>query len=487
MSVRPPPPLADHPDEILTHPGEEESDPFPLEPLEVSTVTATRTLVVETRTTLKIRRCKVEVIAGVGVGQNMVTEKERIRVGSHASNDFVLEDRTASRQHFEIQYTDRGYLLVDLHSTNGTYLDGSRVERAYLKKGSQIGAGQSLIRFAPIEDEIKLDPDGEGSLGEMVGVSSKMRQIFGLLKRVAPMDVSVIITGETGTGKELAARAIHDNSPRKDGPFVVLDCGAIPENLIESELFGHEKGAFTGADKAREGAFERAHGGTIFLDELGELRLDLQPKLLRVLEQREVRRVGGNEVLDVDVRVIAATNRDLQKEVQQGRFREDLFFRLSVINVHLPALRQRKEDIPLIMEKVLAEPETVQRHGRKRVNPAAMSALTNYGWPGNVRELMNVISHVLTFAEGDNIDVTHLPPRLVGSSKDGPLSFNEHLSFKDAKEQLLESFEREYLTTVLRRCAGNITRAAKESGLHRKSIERLCKKYSLDAREMKVR
>jgi DNA-binding NtrC family response regulator len=469
MSARPPPPVVDHPDEILTHPGVEESEGFPASPtMEISVPTGTRTLVVETRTTLKIRRCKLEVIAGAGVGQVLTTEKERLRVGSHASNDFVLQDRTASRQHFEIQYTDRGYLVVDLASTNGTYLDGSRVERAYLKKGSQLGAGQSLLRFQPIEDEIRLDPDGDGSMGEMVGGSGKMRQIFGLLKRVAPMDVSVIITGETGTGKELAAQAIHDNSPRKDGPFVVLDCGAIPENLIESELFGHEKGSFTGADKAREGAFERA-------------------QLLRVLEQREVRRVGGNDVIDVDVRVIAATNRDLQKEVQQGRFREDLFFRLSVINVHLPALRQRKEDIPLILEKMLAEPETVARHGHKRLSAASLNTLLNYAWPGNVRELMNVISHILTFAEGDIIEPSMLPPRILGQGKDAPLSFNEHLSFKDAKEQLLESFEREYLVTVLKRCAGNITRAAKESGLHRKSIERLCKKYELDARDMRPR
>ena len=488
MPVPPPPfPTDSHPDEILTHPGEEDDEVFPLESLENTSVTATRTLVVETRTTLKIRRCRLEIIAGAGLGQDLVTEKERIRVGSHASNDFVLQDRTTSRQHFEIQYTERGYLLVDLQSTNGTYLDGARVERAYLKKGSQVGAGQSLIRFAPIEDEIKLDPAGEEPLGEMVGASAKMRQIFGLLRRVAPMDVSVIITGETGTGKELAARAIHENSPRKRGPFVVLDCGAIPENLIESELFGHEKGSFTGADRAREGAFERAQGGTIFLDELGELRLDLQPKLLRVLEQREVRRVGGNDVIDIDVRVIAATHRDLQKEVQQGRFREDLFFRLAVINLHLPPLRQRSEDLGLIIEKVLTSPETVKRHGHKRLAPQTLAALTRYAWPGNVRELMNVISHLLTFAESDTIDVGALPARLVTEVRDGPLAFDERLSFKDAKDQLLEAFEREYLTTVLKRCGGNITRAARESGLHRKSIERLCKKYELDARELKGR
>jgi DNA-binding NtrC family response regulator len=299
------------------------------------------------------------------------------------------------------------------------------------------------------------------------------------------MDVSVVVQGETGTGKELVARAIHTLSGRKRGPFVVLDCGAIPPNLIESELFGHEKGAFTGAVASRPGAFERANGGTIFLDELGELRLDLQPKLLRVLENREVRRVGGNDVIEVDVRVIAATNRDLVKEIQAGNFREDLYFRLSVINIQLPPLRQRREDVPLIIRKALADPDIVARHGKKRVLPAAMAILQNYAWPGNIRELVNVVSHVLTFSDGEEIDVTHLPARIQGQQKEQPLPFNEHLSFKDAKEQLLENFEREYITQVLKRCDGNISRAARESGLHRKSVERLVKKYSLDARAIK--
>jgi DNA-binding NtrC family response regulator len=312
-----------------------------------------------------------------------------------------------------------------------------------------------------------------------------MRQIFGLIKKIAPMDVSVIIQGETGTGKELVARAIHELSGRKRGPMVVLDCGAIPPNLIESELFGHEKGAFTGAIASRPGAFERANAGTIFLDELGELRTDLQPKLLRVLENREVRRVGGNEVQEIDVRVIAATNRDLVKEIQTGGFREDLYFRLSVINIQLPPLRQRREDIPHIIRRVLSEPETVSRHGKKTVTAPAMSVLMQYAWPGNIRELMNVISHVLTFSDGEFIDLQHLPARVQGQQTEQPLPFNEHLSFKDAKEQLLESFEREYITQVLKRCDGNISRAARESGLHRKSIERLVKKYSLDAKSMK--
>ncbi len=469
-------------DEIMTSPGEQAY----IDPAEDSFITATHTLVVENRTTLKLRKCRLTVSAGPDTGREVVSDKERIRIGAHSSNDLILaEDRTASRHHFEIQYTERGYLLVDLNSTNGTFLDGRRVERAYLNSGSQIRAGSSTITFAPIDEEVTVEPDRDGQLGGMVGQSVKMRQIFGLIKKIAPMDVSVIIQGETGTGKELVAKAIHDNSTRKKGPFVVLDCGAIPPNLIESELFGHEKGAFTGAVASRPGAFERADGGTIFLDELGELRIDLQPKLLRVLENREVRRVGGNDVIGVNVRVIAATNRDLVKEIQANNFREDLYFRLSVINIQLPPLRQRREDIPLILRAGMSDPETIQKHGPKRFSAAALRVLAGYNWPGNVRELMNVMSHVLTFSDGEEIDVHHLPPRVQGQQKDSPLPFNEHLSFKDAKEQLLENFEREYIGQVLRRCDGNISRAARESGLHRKSIERLVKKYQLDTRAMK--
>jgi DNA-binding NtrC family response regulator len=476
------PPKDHQQDEILTSPGEAAA----LDPFEEPYITTTHTLVVENRTTLKVRKCRLSITGGPELGKEIITDKERLRVGAHSSNDLVLaEDRAASRHHFEIQYTERGYLVIDLNSTNGTFLDGRRVERAYLSSGSQVRAGQSVVTFAPIDEEVTVEPDRDGELEGMVGQSVKMRQIFGLLRKISPMDVSVVVQGETGTGKELVARAIHTLSGRKRGPFVVLDCGAIPPNLIESELFGHEKGAFTGAVASRPGAFERANGGTIFLDELGELRLDLQPKLLRVLENREVRRVGGNDVIEVDVRVIAATNRDLVKEIQAGNFREDLYFRLSVINIQLPPLRQRREDVPLIIRKALADPDIVARHGKKRVLPAAMAILQNYAWPGNIRELVNVVSHVLTFSDGEEIDVTHLPARIQGQQKEQPLPFNEHLSFKDAKEQLLENFEREYITQVLKRCDGNISRAARESGLHRKSVERLVKKYSLDARAIK--
>jgi DNA-binding NtrC family response regulator len=476
-----------HPDDILTNPGENGLDSI-VAPPGAGAGSGTEVLVLETRTTLKLRKCRIQVTAGPDDGKSLVSDKERLRCGAHPTNDLVLsEDRTASRHHFEIINTERGWLLVDLNSTNGTFLDGRRIERAYLSSGSQIRAGSSTLTFAPLDEEVTLEPDRDGELCGLVGQSVKMRQIFALIKKIAPMDVSVIIGGETGTGKELVARAIHELSGRKKGPLVVLDCGAIPPNLIESELFGHEKGSFTGAMTSRPGAFERAHGGTIFLDELGELRFDLQPKLLRVLENREVRRVGGNDTLEVDCRVIAATNRDLPKEIAAGNFREDLFFRLSVINLHLPPLRERREDIPLILKRALADPELVARHGRKRISPEALALLMAYAWPGNVRELMNVLSHVLAFSEGEEVLPEHLPPRVRGQVREGPLPFNEHLTFKDAKEQLLENFEREYVTSVLTRCEGNLSRAARESGLHRKSIERLVKKYQLDAKGMKPR
>jgi len=449
------------------------------------------TVVVDLRGRLKTRQCRLVVQTGPGAGRELISEKPRIRIGNArvlpgrdgSGNDLSLDDRKVSRHHAEITLTDNGYLLTDLGSTNGTWLDGKRVEKAYLSPGMSLLVGDSSILFSPLEDEIVVEADREGAFAGMVGTSLRMRQIFGLLKKVAPMDVGVLITGETGTGKELVARALHSESGRK-GEFVVLDCGSIPENLIESELFGHEKGAFTGATSSREGAFERAQGGTIFLDEIGELRLDMQPRLLRVLENREVRRVGGNDVIDVDCRVVAATNRDLAREVQEGTFREDLFFRLSVINAQLPALRQRTEDIVRIFENALQDPDIIRGHGEKKLTPAAGNVLTNYRWPGNVRELMNVVSHVLTFSDGPEIDVHHLPPRLTGTEPKGPLPFNEHLGFHEAKEQLLESFEREYLSALLKRCEGNVSRAARESGLHRKSIERLLKKYDLAAREL---
>jgi DNA-binding NtrC family response regulator len=330
-------------------------------------------------------------------------------------------------------------------------------------------------------------PAMEGELLGMVGHSFEMRRIFRLIEKVAPLDASVVISGETGTGKELVARAIHQLSPRLNAPFVVLDCGAIVPNLVESELFGHVKGAFTGAISGHAGAFERAHGGTLFLDELGELQLDLQPRLLRALENHEVRRVGGSDVIPIDCRVVAATHRDLAAAVAAGTFREDLYFRLSVLQVELPPLRERRDDIPHMARRVLASPEVVARHGHKRLSPEALALLQGYGWPGNVRELENVLSHALTFSDGEEVGPEHLPARIARSRDGTPVPIGNQLSFKDAKEQLLEDFEREYSTRLLRECGGNVSQAARTSGLHRKSIERLVKKYGLDVRGMRQR
>src|SRR4051812_40978731 len=303
---------------------------------------------------VNLSQCKLVVLKGSQRGKEFVVSGDVIRIGKVDENDLVLPEETVSRVHCEILRDGKGHLLRDLHSTNGTFLDGAEIREAYVRAGSVITVGTVQLKFQPFEERIEILPSDKERLGELVGKSLKMREIFGLVERIGPTEATLLIEGETGTGKDLVARTVHALSKRKDKPFIVVDCGAVSGTLIESELFGHEKGSFTGATTTRQGAFELAHGGTIFLDELGELSLDLQPKLLRVLEQREIRRVGGNRTIKVDIRVIAATKQDLQKEVQKGKFREDLYFRLSVVPLHTPALRERKEDLPLIVQAILA-------------------------------------------------------------------------------------------------------------------------------------
>ena len=252
-------------------------------------------------------------------------ERDVIHIGSNKTADIVLTDPTVSRRHAEIRRGRDGVLLRDLGSMNGTFVGQVRAKEVYLGTDTLFRVGRTELSFTPADEVIDVEPSQADHFENLVGNSVAMREVFGLLERVAPTDLTVLITGETGTGKELASRAVHTRSKRGDGPLVVFDCGAAPENLIESELFGHNRGAFTGAIEARPGVFEMAHGGTIFLDEIGELPLELQPKLLRVLEQREVRRVGANKTKPIDVRVVAATNRNLREEVDRGRFREDLY------------------------------------------------------------------------------------------------------------------------------------------------------------------
>jgi transcriptional regulator with PAS, ATPase and Fis domain len=305
-----------------------------------------------------------------------------------------------------------------------------------------------------------------------------MRELFALLNRVAGTDATVLLAGETGTGKELLAEAVHQRSARAGGPFVVVDCGALPHELIGSELFGHVRGAFTGATNAKRGLIEEADGGTLFLDEVGELPLDLQPQLLRVLEKREVRPVGDTRSKKVSIRVIAATHRDLVASVKAGTFREDLYFRLAVVRANVPPLRKRKDDIPLLVHGILAE----LKRPDFPLSTEMVAKLEAHDWPGNVRELRNVVERSLSLVGGElpfeQRQTPFTPPGAQRASAGTPREVLDK-PFKEAKGLLVEAFEREYLTNLLDRHNGNISRAALEAGIDRNYIHRLVKKYGL--------
>jgi transcriptional regulator with GAF, ATPase, and Fis domain len=361
----------------------------------------------------------------------------------------------------------------------------------YLKPNLQFRVGHCELRFQPTHEIVEIPLSKRDSFEEVVGSSVRMREIFATLEKVAPSELTVMVTGETGTGKEMIARGIHQASSRKHKPFVVLDCGAIPKDLIESTLFGHEKGSFTGAVGQHHGCFEQAHGGTIFLDEIGELDINLQPKLLRVLENRELKRVGGDRLIKIDVRVVAATNRDLRMMVNQGTFREDLYFRLSVIHTELPPLRERKDDIEALANIFLKEIGS-RRNMAMTFAQDAMAALQAHSWPGNVRELRNVVERAASLCEEALVRRTDLmfnrdtTPRAtlaaVAPSGEGGLpaiSMAPGLDFKEAKQRVVDQFELAYLRGLLERHDGNITRSAQEAGLTRYHLRELLKRHGL--------
>ncbi len=451
---------------------------------------------------VRIRRAQLVINPGTPDESTLSFDDNIISIGALEDNDLVLDDETVSRHHCRIVQEGDHYLIEDLDSTNGTFLNGVRIRQAYLTSNTVITAGNADIRFRPIDETVPIEPSQDERLGKIVGRSRAMREIFDILEKIAPTSATVVIEGETGTGKEVVAQTIHDMSKRSDNPFVVFDCGAVPESLIESELFGHEKGSFTGAVMSRKGLFEMAEGGTIFLDELGELSLDLQPKLLRVLEQREVRRVGSNQPIPIDVRVIAATNRSLEEEVKEGRFREDLFYRLSVVRLFLPALRERREDIPLLIEHFLDTLDcNVTPDGQPRlhgVSPEALKLLESHSWPGNVRELANIIQRACSFAESEHIQRRDLPDYLTDPDADGGLFIHpdkeqwshvpprhelQEQPFKEAKETWIASFEFDYISELLTRHRGNISQSAREADIDRKYFRQLMKKHGIDADE----
>ena len=319
----------------------------------------------------------------------------------------------------------------------------------------------------------------EYSFENLIGSGPAMRQIFEMIQKVAETDLSVLVRGDSGTGKELVAQALHQRSSRKNRPFVAVNCAAISRELIESELFGHEKGAFTGADARRVGKFEAANDGTIFLDEIGDMAQETQAKVLRVLQERAFERVGGNAPIEVDVRVVAATHRDLETEVKEGRFREDLYYRLKVVEVTLPPLRDRTEDIPALVERFLSQ--VAERLGRdkKSIDPDALADLVRHPWRGNVRELRNTIERAAVLSSGETIGVDDLDLDPSGGDPGGDAGISLEMSFRDAKKQMVEGFERQYLIRALREHDGNVSRTAESIGMVRQSLQQKIRELDL--------
>jgi transcriptional regulator with GAF, ATPase, and Fis domain len=436
----------------------------------------------------QLRRAKMVVAEGPDKGKELVMERERVTVGRSVICDLVLSDKAVSGTHFEIVASEKGFLLRDLDSTNGTYCGDLQVREVWIKPNTVIRVGQSHLRFEPQKGIVDIELSGKERFHELIGCSVRMREIFATLEKIAATDLTVLVRGETGTGKELVARALHQASRRASQPLVVQDCGAIPKDLIESTLFGHERGAFTGATERHRGSFEQADGGTIFLDELGELDLNLQPKLLRVLENREIKRVGGDRQIPVNVRVVAATNRDLRQMVNEGTFREDLFYRLSVVQIELPPLRDRPEDIPLLVDNFLADVSARRFPGENKmltVAPDAMRRMQAYPWPGNIRELKNTVERAGSLADDLELTVRDLmpssqktpSPALPGGTAEQFV--DEGLPFKEAKQRVVDTFEAAYLKALLDKHGHNITRSAQAAGLTRYHLRELAKRFGI--------
>jgi transcriptional regulator with GAF, ATPase, and Fis domain len=441
-------------------------------------------------TLLSLLKYSIRVTDAEGLETVYPSEKRIMIIGSSPDADICVDDPAVSRQHCQLEVDSKGYRLRDLSSKNGTFLGALRLNDIYLTPDATWTIGQHRLRFEVGDERVEIRLSGRERFGDLLGSGTAMRELFAILERVAPTDATVLIEGESGTGKELAARALHDHSGRADRPFVVFDCSAVPRDLVESELFGHIKGAFTGAVANRTGAFVQASGGTLFLDELGELSIDLQPKLLRVLDTGRVRPVGSTEVVTCDTRIVAATNKTLRREVADGNFREDLYYRLAVIQVVLPPLRKRLEDLPMLVGHFLDQLGDRDGRDRLQVSFSTMEKLKKHQWPGNVRELKNFVERAAVLADGDRVETRFLklgrPKTATEAAEDevapgimGTIKIDEDLPFKDAKSRLVEAFEKAYWTRLLERTAGNVSKAARVAGVHRKSVEYIMKKLEL--------
>ncbi len=430
------------------------------------------------RTHVDVRQFRLVVVQGpdlftqgLSVGRSWTSTRDRCEMGKDDANDVVIKSDQVSRFHCEIEIRDRGALLRDLGSTNETLVDGVSVESAYLRDQSVICLGDVRLRFELLNGTNPLPLSTSSEMEGLIGASSAMRACFKDVECAAKVSSSVVLAGETGTGKTALAQAIHRMSKRNRSRFVVLDCGTLMPTLIERELFGHVKGAFSDAYKDNPGLFEHAHQGTIFLDEIAELPLDLQTKLLRVIQERKIRRLGAQDEISVDVRIIAATHKDLRKEVSQGRFREDLYYRLNVLPIRVPALRERPDDVDLLVDRFLDELGANAKTREELTHPEALERLRTSPWPGNIRQLHHYIERCVAYGRCVPVDLDANEKSVDVIDIDKPLA--------DERTRVVEAFERQYLTLLLDRCGGNVSEAARAADITRPHFYRLLQKYGI--------
>ncbi len=408
------------------------------------------------------------VTGGPDESKRIAIGEKVIRIGRSSRSDLPLSDKTVSNLHLELESGSAGVHVRDMGSTNGTRVDGQKIQSLTVEVGSEIQIGNTTLK---IFIEETTSPMASPSLGGLVGQSPKMQEVYKWIRKGAKGDVAILIQGETGCGKEVVAQEIHRLSDRSEGPLITIDCSAIPKDLIESELFGHEKGSFTGATGKRKGAFELAQGGTIFLDEIGELPLEMQPKLLRVLEEKQVKRIGGSERLKSDFRVVAATNRWLDQEVVKGNFRQDLYFRLNVVPISLPPLRERREDIPLLVRHFLKGKSI-------HVPQAVLAKLIDHPWPGNVRELRNVLERGVVLMEGNTLSMEDLLFFGAGKKGGAPMPWEE--SEAASAPVSLEEIEKQVIRRALKTHSGDKKAVARELGIALSTLYEKIRRFKLD-------
>jgi DNA-binding NtrC family response regulator len=426
--------------------------------------------------------CQLVVVEGPDAGRAVRLGKTEVRAGTAPECELVLTDERVSRLHLGVLDIGGRYRARDLGSTNGTLYEGSLVGEVEVGPGATFKLGRTFLRVVPAAQPLEVAPSQSRRFGELVAESLAMREVFAVMELCAGSDVTVLLEGETGTGKELAARALHAASARRQGPFVAVDCGALPESLLESELFGHVRGAFTGASQSRAGAFRRAHGGTLFLDELGRISAPVQARLLRVIEERKVRPLGSDAEQPVDLRLVAATRDDLAKGVAEGTFRPDLFYRVSVVRVVLPPLRQRREDIGPVVGELMR----LRGLSAGTLAGSNLDRLMAHDWPGNVRELRNVVDRALALSPGATrfADLRLAVPSGPGGAggaggDDDGMAVRADLPFAEAKALVLHRFEARYLRDLLARCQGNVSLAARTAGVDRKHLRTLLRRHGL--------